>query len=290
MQKTIKLAKFDATLNTDPCTARINADLTVALRVGFRQINPAAGAATGTYNDYNDPTATARKIVPWDAVSWTAWKTNFCSSAERFWDGKFWLLNHRGAFAYKVGEQVFVPNLACKFILTGADAGVGLHHHVIDVVRLDPTETWFGSHSTLYDNLDTQSVAKGTDSAGKPIMQQAHVHEVGHLLGIGHVDIGKAHCPATGDTNAAACYGVADFDKNSVMGQGMQLRDAHAQPWMTAFEQFVTEAAAIPLPAPIYTPAPAHVKAVAPYLQVQYPRTTAEFEAGTMNLILPAGR
>jgi predicted metal-dependent phosphotriesterase family hydrolase len=80
---------------------------------------------------------------------------------------------------------------------------------------------------------------KGTDSAGKPIMQQAHVHEVGHLMGFDHVDVGKPHCPADQNTNAAACYGVADVDKNSVMGSGMQLRVDHAMPWRKAIVQLL---------------------------------------------------
>lgn len=75
---------------------------------------------------------------------------------------------------------------------------------------------------------------KATDSYGRPIMQRAHVHEIGHLLGLGHVDIGKAHCPAVGDTNAAACYGVADVDKLAVMGDGMALRTSFATPWRRA--------------------------------------------------------
>jgi hypothetical protein len=57
------------------------------------------------------------------------------------------------------------------------------------------------------------------------------------LLGLGHVDIGKPHCPPGGNTNISACYGVADIDKQSVMGDGMQLRVEHANPWRRAIVQ-----------------------------------------------------
>jgi hypothetical protein len=185
-----------------------------------------------------------------------------------------------------VPGKIMIPNFYCRFRLQGSDASAGHHHHVIDVVRLDPTETWFGSHSTLYDNLDTRPTVKGTDRAGKPIVQRAHVHEVGHLMGLGHVDIGKAHCPATGDTNASRCYGVSDFDKNSVMGQGMQLRGVHAQPWFEALKRFrVAEP-----PSKLYQPEAKFVKQIAPSTRRHYPRTVAEFEAGTQLLSLPAGR
>jgi hypothetical protein len=72
-------------------------------------------------------------------------------------------------------------------------------------------------------------------------MQQAHVHEVGHLLGLDHVDVGKPHCLPSGDTNASACYGVDDKDMVSVMGSGMQLRIENAYPWREALRHFVLE-------------------------------------------------
>ena len=84
MKKTLNLAKFDAELNTDVCDARNNAELTLKLKLGFRQINPAAGAGAGTYNDYGDPTATARKIVKWTPGEWANWKHNFIRTAQSY--------------------------------------------------------------------------------------------------------------------------------------------------------------------------------------------------------------
>ena len=60
MKKTLNLAKFDATLNTDVCDGRNNAELTLKLKMGFRQVNPAGGAASGNYNDYGSATGTSR--------------------------------------------------------------------------------------------------------------------------------------------------------------------------------------------------------------------------------------
>ncbi len=289
LKKTIKLAKFDAVLDTDCCDSRNNAELTLKLKLGFRQINPAGGAASGMYNDYGSATGTARKIIKWTASEWGVWKANFVRSAQAFWHGKFWLSNQLGYFGYKAGGQIYLPNIWCRFDLIGSDASSGTHHFVIDVVRLDPSESWFGSHSTLYDSLDTRSVQKSTDSAGNAVMQRAHVHEVGHLLGLGHVDIGKAHCPAAGNTNAAACYGIADHDKNSVMGSGMQLRPEHAAPWMTAMQDFVKAEPKSPIytiPSPTLMQVPARALDVlmpfVPLMKRHYPRTPAELEARKM--------
>lgn len=293
LKSTIAFPRFDAELDTDVCSASNNAELTLTLKLGFTQINPAAGAAEGTHNDFGDATKPARKTIKWTATEWANWKANFLSSAQAYWNGKFWLVNDSGSFQFFVGTQTYVPNIYCKFKLVGSDGAVGNHHN-ISVVRLHASESWFGSHSTLYDSKDTNSVKKGTDSAGKKIMQQAHVHEVGHLLGLGHVDIGKAHCPAASDTNLGPCYGVADADKNSVMGQGMQLRDEHAEPWREAARAFslkelLTAPAAFTPMLPFYQMMGALPKAFNMFNAVwpakrrrHYPRTLAEAQAGTM--------
>ena len=54
---------FDAELDETICDEYNNADLTLSLKLGFRQINPSGGAARGTYHDYGNPAKTARNII-----------------------------------------------------------------------------------------------------------------------------------------------------------------------------------------------------------------------------------
>jgi hypothetical protein len=284
-KQTLRFSRFDAELNTIPCNARNNADLILKLRLGFRQINPAGGAANGTYHDYGNKKKPARKIIKWTAGEWAIWKNNFVRTAEQYWSGKFWLINNLGIGAFRDNGTIYIPNFYCLLDIDGRDATTGTFHHVIDVVRLDPSETWFGSHATLYDSKDTDSVQKGTDSKKKPIMQRAHVHEVGHLLGLGHVDIGKPHCPVTSNTNEAQCYGIADHDKNSVMGQGMQARPEHAQPWQQAIRGFARLFPASPhyVPSPqIITRVTARYGSLTPKSRRHYPMAKEQYEQGRL--------
>ncbi len=73
MKLGMSLSQFEAELNTDCCDPYNNAELTLTLKLGFRQINPAGGAAEGTYHDYGDAAEPTSKIGNWTTGSWTLW-------------------------------------------------------------------------------------------------------------------------------------------------------------------------------------------------------------------------
>lgn len=233
-------AGFDATLDKTVCDKYNNADLTLTMKLGFRQINPAGGANEGTYHDYDDADETARRIIKWTPGSWERWKRNLVNSAQRYWNGKFWLINNFPVLEFEDEDILYRHNIYCKFRLIGENATRGsVHHHVIDVVRLHNSETFFGSDETLFSSVDTEEIEIVRDSSGNPIMQRAHVHEIGHLLGLGHAEVGTTACPVSSDTNADACYGTSDAEMNSVMGLGMDLDISHAYPWRMAIASMI---------------------------------------------------
>ena len=84
------------------------------------------------------------------------------------------------------------------------------------------------------DSYDTWRQRKKSDSDGKFIRQRPAVHELFHVLGVRHVDHGKAHCPIAESGNAGECYGVDDADMRSLMGSGMKLQAKFADPWRRA--------------------------------------------------------
>ncbi|MEO1307748.1 MAG: hypothetical protein AAFV38_07395, partial [Pseudomonadota bacterium] len=180
MQKILKMGRYDAALKMvssieasifdDWKGKRPNASLTLTLRLGFRQINPTAGADKGTYHDLGDPKEKERKIVRWNPTVWSKWKSDFVTSAQKFWDNKFCLINNRGHFPFELDGQILIPNVKCRLNIVAQDATAKDNHHTIDVVRLAAGEKWFRSHASLYDSRDTKSEKKGKDSKGKKIM------------------------------------------------------------------------------------------------------------------------
>ena len=279
MKKKLSFEHFDAELNTDICDTNINMDLTLTLRIGLEWLS-------NDGSDMEDGSGTPRKTIPWTPGAWAQWKDNFVKTSESYWSGKFWLLNETGLFAVKKGGQTYIPNAYCKLKIVLQDARLSNNHSTVDVVRLHPSETAFREADYRFSSrvMDLRPVVK--NSTGKTIMQRPGLHEVGHLLGMNHVDYGKTHCPTGSPQNERVCYGVADIDLGSIMGAGMQLREANARPWQIAMQKFaITQGQTGQPPVPgLFTDALAGLKLWDAKMARVYPRTVQEVQSRTIRL------
>lgn len=235
MKKKIALAEYDAELDTGVADSRTNMVLTLILRVKFTPLDISNAAPDGMYPDSNNE---LKRVIAWDMNQWMQWKQGFIRSAEAFWSDRFCLVNPSHLFAIDEQCKYFVPNVRCRLkIQDQGDCETGEHIQVT-IARLSAFESGFRSHSRLMTQRDTTLERAAYGKWLKSIKQRTHVHEVGHWLGLDHVNVGKRCCPEILGKNRRPCYGITDFELNSVMGGGMDVRPENAKPWQRAMRYF----------------------------------------------------
>jgi hypothetical protein len=204
---------------------RWNCAINLYLKVFLRKIDPANGAATGTAADWNTTNAGGprRNIVRWAPGAFEAWAARYQRECQQFWDNRFWLcppMNY-AELDFRQNLNTLRPNAHCGLYLTLV-SGEALADHTIDVVRLADSEPFYRSDSRHYDHRD---IEPSTSSAG--FQQRAHVHEVGHLLTLGHSNEGDSNCV----NHNPICYA-----NDNVMGGGEMLATWNARPWQDAMQ------------------------------------------------------
>ncbi|HTK28394.1 MAG TPA: hypothetical protein VL309_02530 [Vicinamibacterales bacterium] len=225
--------KWDAMLDEDVRNARTNADLTIYIRVHFSKIDPAG--KTGVYPDSDNTAAHPSKpaIQKWAPGEFELFTRRLVTGAQRFWNGVFWL---KTPARYKDldwpdGRGTHRCHLYCRFeleqVLHEKDA-----HYTIAVVRVRQGQA-FRSNSRLYSQLDIVGDHRIPHSTAK---FWTHVHEVGHLLGLGHV--GHGHKTNVHHDNTPQAYGVTQAEMQDVMGRGSHRHAWHARPWQEGAEGF----------------------------------------------------
>ncbi len=229
--------KWDADLAEWVRNRRTNADLTIYIKVFFSKIDPVG--ARGLRGDADDPSEDStmtspslKKIQKWKPGEFDRYTRNLVKGAQRFWHGKFWLQTPRtyNGLNYPDTKPTHRCNLYCRFRLARAKS-LAEAHYTIAVVRVQDGES-FRSHATLFSQNDIKSEQMIPGSTKK---FWTHYHEVGHLIGLGHVGTG-ANTNMKG--NSPTAYGVTKREMNDVMGRGTARRSWHATPWQEAAEVF----------------------------------------------------
>jgi hypothetical protein len=226
--------KWDADLvdwKIDPST---NAYLRIFIRIFFAKIDPAG--KTGTYGDTDDTAAKPSKkpIQKWKPGEFERYVRNLTSCAQRFWDGQFWLKTPKtydGLNYLAHGRPAHRCNVYCKLDLEAVSQARDAHYTIAVVRAQDGVK--FRSNSVLYSQNDIKSAQMIPHSTVK---FWTHFHEVGHLIGLGHVGTcGKINVH---NDNSPTAYGVTAQEMLDVMGRGYVRHNWHATPWQQAAEAF----------------------------------------------------
>lgn len=232
--------KWNAELIESVRDTRTNADLTIHIKVFFSKIDPAG--ATGFRGDADDPSEDSTMIAPsqkkiqkWKPGEFELYTQKLVSSAQKFWNGKFWLQtpSSYNDLNYPDDRPTHRCNLYCRFKL---DRALTEHdsHYTIAVVRVQD-DVAFRSHSTLFSQKDIESEKMIPGSTTK---FWTHFHEVGHLIGLAHVGTGAQARKNIQGNNSPTAYGVTIQEMRDAMGRGSIRHKWHATPWREAAEAF----------------------------------------------------
>jgi hypothetical protein len=265
--------RFDSLLQkTDGKNIHQNAWLTVELKVKLNFVdatNPIPGKtvtwSSGTYQE--DADNWLFPIQSWTAESKKQFADRFQSIGESTWNYRFLLLTPQDYSAFDFSDPTGVwlvrPNVICLFRTRVVDSGLPVDasktisgslipHQTINVVRLQTTTTTV--HRTRIPAGDTRGWTLNfrsmdnhtfrSDSADLDHLDlggQTLPHEVGHMLGQGHIKcLGSNPIPiCSTNPNAPATYGTtsAPDDGGNVMGGGNAVTVLNAQPWKRRIAQ-----------------------------------------------------
>lgn len=185
---------------------------------------------------YQDQNGMELVLTQWPRGAFRPFCERYKRVVEDGWNNKLWLIPSgpwAGAVPWAPG-RLLIPGIRCRLRI---ELDTSNEHVHCDVAYLESTsethrtssaptvgQHWLARRACLDDYTSLGRLkADNLDLTPKPVWGQlAALHEIGHYLGLDHVN---------GSGNDEANYGVTDYQKASLMGHGTEIRPAHAWPW-----------------------------------------------------------
>lgn len=229
---------LDSHLYTAERSPGRNADLIFILSIYLNRVEPDASGL------YADATGGVTQILRWPDDEWRNFRLDFYRQVTGFFRDRFWLVPPRGytGLDWPDGRPTHRPNVKCGLTLWLHDRPE--HARTIvnciypvpgQYMRSSATRT---EHSAELDADDTgyeDSQPNPMNHVPNLVPDEVHtqataLHEVGHLLGLSHVNNNPAACPVNAP-GTAACYGTTAWQRGDLMGWGSRVEYWHSWPW-----------------------------------------------------------
>jgi hypothetical protein len=236
--------KYDCKLSKSPDSENAST-LTIILRITFMMLNPAEKV-----RKIKDHSGREFNILPWADADFRHYVAEFKESVETTWNDKIFILvpdpndptialpkADYDAFQHrdKRIRERYPPFIRCALEIVPMKEETGSHASFY-IVRLPPGSPVFGSYThqktktgrdhNLLTNQDVE-IRKREDE--DDLYYQTASHEVGHMLGLHHINRQAAACL---DGNEEICYGATPYQARDIMGKGMGVDADSAGPWL----------------------------------------------------------
>jgi hypothetical protein len=218
---------FDSEISPPmPSLGLDNFGITLIMRVYLKKMDPPPGKAV-----YHMEDADGMKwpVGRWTRAAWDRWTLEYLVQVHETWDEAFTLVppNAYDGFLWPQSKPVR-RNVSCRLYLTLVNNRDEAHATIGVYNVLTSGGEGFRSNSYGYGSQDIKPVKSG--GSGATWEYKTMPHEVGHLLGLPHVNQGDPACRAA--PGSGICYGKDLKQKMNVMGHGGTLSLDNAKPWI----------------------------------------------------------